>query len=186
MQTQPRTVLSSRETPLDVWIPGEPRRYAPRGSHPHKCTCTARTLPHAQPMHVPECILAPCTRPSTNGNPRRAYRTGTLSSTCTPHLRTQNAQRSVSPRALTGSPSATLAGRFLGGCLTASVVMGPRSPGRGGGGAVPFPKGARGATAPGGAWERGPAPPARSPCTVAAATPRAPAPARAPGAGGGS
>lgn len=103
-----------------------------------------------------------------------------------PPLRTPNAQSSVSPRALTGSPSVTLAGRFLGGCLTASVVMGPRSPGRGGGGAVPFPKGAQGATAPGGAWERGPAPPARSPCAAAAATPRAPAPARAPGAGGGS
>lgn len=173
---------------LDSWRAQTLRslRQLPEGSHSHKCTCRAHTLPHAQSMQVPECTLPPCIRPSANSNHKACIQDLHPLQHMHPPLRTQNAQRSLSPRALTGSLSATLAGRFLGGCLTASVVMGPRSPGHGGGGAVPFPKGARGAKAPGGAWDRGPAPPARSPCTAAAATPRAPAPARAPGAGGGS
>lgn len=151
----------------------------------HKSICTGNTLPCSHspctsPVHTP-----PCTQSSANSN--HGACTQDLRPPWHKHapLRTLNAQRSRSPRALTESLSVTLAGRFFG-CLTASVVMGPRSPGHGGGVAVPFPKGARGAAAPDGTWERGPAPPARSPCAAPVATPCVQAPAQAPGSGGGS
>lgn len=107
------------------------------------------------------------------------------------HTQAQNtSQCSRSPQALTVFLSASLAGRSFLRRLTAFVFMGPRSRGRGGGGGeVPFPKrgaGARSAAAPGGAWARGTAPPARSACARTSAALRPRVPARAPRAGGGS
>lgn len=84
------------------------------------------------------------------------------------------AGRSVLPRAPNGI------------CIHGSPQ--PRARARGRGCGVPFPKlgaGARSAAAPGGAWARGAAPPARSACARTSSALRPRAPARAPGAGAG-
>jgi hypothetical protein len=145
----------------------------PKCTHAHTSSLAHSSLPPHARTRTPSPSLYP---PPHTRAPLHA-RTPVLPTLQIPHgtywVPKGEAGRSVLPRAPNGI------------CIHGS----PQPQARGLGCVVPFPKrgaGARSAAAPGGAWARGPAPPARSAFSQTSATVRPQAPTRAPGSGGGS
>lgn len=172
----------------------------PQRTHPH--TRFTQLHVHTSHIHTPSAHARArtpaCTLLSASAHRKRA-RTHSLPTRAPPlpvraHLyeHTPLPPELQEPRGTYWVPSCE-AGRSVlprapnGICIHGSPQ--PRARARGRGCGVPFPKlgaGARSAAAPGGAWARGAAPPARSACARTSAALRPRTPARAPGAGGGS